>query len=162
MTKPGPLPDDSDSGEGREKPYVFDDVDRARSAQSRRQQTVERALTCDACRAEYACLSAKPGCICALEPLFKRFPSRDVQACITKIQELISLLEARTWRAYYFEQLRGGKALWRVSALFRKLIKYHYLLASLFLEVGLGGGMTALPASSSLKRLRYRRRMILE
>lgn len=51
-----------------------------------------------------------------------------------KIKESVSMLEQRAWRALYFEQLEGTRATSSVTELFRKLVKWHELLAQLHTE----------------------------
>ena len=138
MTNPSPLPPENASEPGARKPYRFTDQDRAKSSEARKRVKVQTSLTCNICDARGACPAFQPGSVCGIDPIFKRFPTRNAQDALANIQEIIAVMEERTWRNYYFEQLRGGKPRWRMSRLFGKLLNYHLLLMRLFQELAPG------------------------
>lgn len=138
MTPSWARPPENAPDTGARKPYRFTDEDRAKSADGRKRQYVETSLTCDICDARGTCPAFQPGSVCGIDPIFKQLPTRNAQDAVVKIQEIIAIMEVRTWRNYYFEQLRGGKPRWRVSRLFDKLLNYHLLLMRLFQELVLG------------------------
>lgn len=118
----------------RKKPYAFTEADRAQSLEIRRYIRDHAALLCDNCTVQWQCKKFKPNSVCGLNPEFKGLPSRNVKECIAQIQEMARILEERVRRGLYFEQLKGGKATWRVSRLLTKTLKTYILLLKLYRE----------------------------
>jgi len=138
MSKDCPPPRETNPSPARPPAYRFDDQDRAKAAEARKRQYVETAATCNACHAQASCKSFQWGAVCALEPIFKRLPTRDTMDVIAKLKDIIAAAEERTWKNLYFENLDGGQADKTVTAMVNELIAFHLLLARLYQELSPG------------------------
>lgn len=149
-THDGPQTGDTGPTKARKPRHVLTDQDRARSAEARKRQYVETSLLCDNCYADGSCKSFQQGAVCALEPLFRRLPTRDTQGVIAKLKEIIATSEERAFLNLHFEKLDGGKAKKEVTKMLNNLTEYHLLLARLYQELAPGSGPITLEPGTVL------------